>query len=83
MAGNEGRVEWGSDGRSGHIRETYYDPIAERFVDALYTVVPGIARETEVCAYLFSAGARQQTHAINGRVMRLGAKDRTKDRTKE
>ncbi|SAL00364.1 TetR family transcriptional regulator [Caballeronia fortuita] len=74
-------VSLGSDERSRHIRETYYDPIAERFIDALHTVVPGIAREQAVWAYLFSAGARQQAHAINGRAMRLGAKDRTKAST--
>jgi AcrR family transcriptional regulator len=74
-------VSLGSDERSRRIRETYYDPIAERFIDALHTVVPGIAREQAVWAYLFSVGARQQAHALNGRAMRLGARDRARKST--
>ncbi|MEZ2310468.1 TetR/AcrR family transcriptional regulator [Paraburkholderia sp. RCC_158] len=74
-------VSLGSDERSRRIRETYYDPIAERIIDALHTVVPGIAREQAVWAYLFSVGARQQAHALNGRAMRLGAQDREKKST--
>ncbi|MFM0523868.1 TetR/AcrR family transcriptional regulator [Paraburkholderia strydomiana] len=74
-------VSLGSDERSRRIRETYYDPIAERFIDALHTVLPGIAREQAVWAYLFSVGARQQAHALNGRAMRLGARDRARKST--
>lgn len=74
-------VSLGSDERSRRIRETYYDPIAERFIDALHTVLPGIAREQAVWAYLFSVGARQQAHALNGRAKRLGARDRAKKST--
>lgn len=74
-------VSLGSDERSQRIRETYYDPIAERIIDAVHTVVPGIAHEQAVWAYLFAVGARQQAHAINGRAMRLGAQDRAKKST--
>jgi AcrR family transcriptional regulator len=74
-------VSLGSDERSRRIRETYYDPIAERFIDALHTVMPGISREHATWAYLFSVGARQQAHALNGRAARLGAPARTSKST--
>lgn len=74
-------VSLGSDERSRRIRETYYDPIAERIIDALHTVMPGISREHATWAYLFSVGARQQAHALNGRAARLGASARTSNST--
>ena len=74
-------VSLGSDERSRRIRETYYDPIAERIIDALHTVMPGISREHATWAYLFSVGARQQAHALNGRAARLGASARTSKST--
>jgi len=74
-------VSLGSDERSRRIRETYYDPIAERIIDALHTVIPGISREHATWAYLFSVGARQQAHALNGRAERLGAAPRTSKST--
>jgi AcrR family transcriptional regulator len=70
-------VSLGSDERSQRIREKFYDPIAERVIDALHTVLPGISREHAIWAYLFSVGARQQAHALNGRAARLGASVRT------
>lgn len=70
-------ISLGSDERSRRLREQYYDPIAERFIDAIQTVLPAISREDAVWAYLFSAGARQQAHALNGRAERLGASART------
>ncbi|WP_423197619.1 MULTISPECIES: TetR/AcrR family transcriptional regulator [unclassified Cupriavidus] len=70
-------ISLGSDERSRRLREQYYDPIAERFIDAIQTVLPAIAREDAVWAYLFSVGARQQAHALNGRAERLGASART------
>jgi AcrR family transcriptional regulator len=70
-------ISLGGDERSRRLREQFYDPIAERFIDALHTVVPGITREHAVWAYLFSVGARQQAHALNGRAVRLGASNRT------
>lgn len=74
-------VSLGSDERSRRIRETFYDPIAERVIDALHTVLPGISREHAIWAYLFSVGARQQAHALNGRAARLGAAPRTSKST--
>ncbi|WP_186051864.1 TetR/AcrR family transcriptional regulator [Burkholderia gladioli] len=70
-------ISLGADERSRRIRETFYDPIAERVIDALHTVLPGISREHATWAYLFSVGARQQAHALNGRAARLGASPRT------
>ena len=74
-------VSLGSDERSRRIRETFYDPIAERIIDALHTVMPGISRDHATWAYLFSVGARQQAHALNGRAARLGARARTSKST--
>lgn len=70
-------ISLGSDERSRRLREQYYDPIAERFIAAIQTVLPEISREDAVWAYLFSVGARQQAHALNGRAERLGASART------
>ncbi|WP_322101922.1 TetR/AcrR family transcriptional regulator [Paraburkholderia sp. J41] len=70
-------ISLGSDERSRRVREKYYDPIAERVIDALHTVLPGISHEHATWAYLFSVGARQQAHALNGRAARLGAPERT------
>jgi AcrR family transcriptional regulator len=71
----------GSDARSRRMRERFYDPFAERFIDALHVVIPGITREVAVWAYLFSVGARQQAHALNGRAIHLGAAERTASST--
>ncbi len=74
-------VSLGSDERSRRIRETYYDPIAERFIDALHTVLPGIAREQAVWAYLFSVerGSRPM-HSMAGRCD-WAARDRARKST--
>ncbi|WP_179594816.1 TetR/AcrR family transcriptional regulator [Cupriavidus plantarum] len=74
-------ISLGSDERSRRLREQYYDPIAERFIDAIQTVLPAISREDAVWAYLFSVGARQQAHALNGRAERLGAPARAQKPT--
>jgi AcrR family transcriptional regulator len=74
-------VSLGSDERSRRVREKFYDPIAERVIDALHTVMPGISHEHATWAYLFSVGARQQAHALNGRAARLGASERTANST--
>jgi AcrR family transcriptional regulator len=74
-------VSLGSDERSRRVREKFYDPIAERVIDALHTVMPGISHEHATWAYLFSVGARQQAHALNGRAARLGASERTSKST--
>lgn len=66
-------ISLGNDERSRRLRETYYDPIAHRFVDAIQTILPGISRDNAIWSYLFSAGARQQAHAMNSRAARLGA----------
>lgn len=66
-------ISLGNDERSRRLREQYYDPIAHRFIDAIQTVLPGISRENAVWSYLFSVGARQQAHAMNGRAARLDA----------
>jgi AcrR family transcriptional regulator len=69
-------ISLGADERSVRLREEYYDPIAERIIDALHAVIPGISRQDAVWAYLFSIGARQQAHALNGRAAKLGAPQR-------
>ncbi|WP_296185603.1 TetR/AcrR family transcriptional regulator [Pseudomonas sp. UBA1879] len=69
-------ISLGPDERSVRLREAYYDPIAERVIDALHIVIPGISRQDAVWAYLFAIGARQQAHAMNGRAARLGAPSR-------
>jgi len=74
-------ISLGSDERSVRLREDFYDPIAERIIDALHTVLPGISRQDAVWAYLFSIGARQQAHALNGRAARLGAPVRSSKST--
>ena len=66
-------ISLGNDERSRRLRERYYDPIAHRFIDAIETILPGIARDNAIWSYLFSAGARQQAHAMNLRASRLGA----------
>jgi AcrR family transcriptional regulator len=66
-------ISLGSDERSRRLHEKFYDPIAERFIDALQTVMPELTRDTAVWAYLFSLGARQQAQALHGRAVRLGA----------
>ena len=70
-------ISLGADERSVRLREEYYDPIAERIIDALHAVIPGISRQDAVWAYLFSIGARQQAHALNGRAAKLGASNRS------
>jgi len=74
-------ISLGSDERSVRLREEFYDPIAERIIDALHTVIPGITRQDAVWAYLFSIGARQQAHALNGRAAALGASVRSSKST--
>ncbi|WP_322101921.1 TetR/AcrR family transcriptional regulator [Paraburkholderia sp. J41] len=69
-------ISLGNDARSRRLRERFYDPSAERFIDALHIVVPDITREQAVWAYLFAVGARQQAHALNGRAIHLGAAER-------
>lgn len=66
-------ISLGNDERSRRLREQFYDPIAHRFVDAIRIILPGISRDHAIWSYLFSAGARQQAHAMNGRATRLGA----------
>jgi AcrR family transcriptional regulator len=74
-------ISLGPDERSVRLREEYYDPIAERVIDALHIVIPGISRQDAVWAYLFAIGARQQAHAMNGRAGRLGASSRSSNAT--
>jgi len=70
-------ISLGADERSVRLREEYYDPIAERVIDALHIVIPGISRQDAVWSYLFAIGARQQAHAMNGRAAKLGASNRS------
>jgi len=58
-----------------------YAPRVQSLQDQLRRAQDRIAREQAVWAYLFSVGARQQAHALNGRAMRLGAQDREKKST--
>lgn len=70
-------ISLGADERSVRLREEYYDPIAERVIDAMHIVIPGISRQDAVWSYLFAIGARQQAHAMNGRAAKLGASNRS------
>lgn len=74
-------ISLGADDRSVRLREEYYDPIAERIIDALHVVIPGISRQDAVWSYLFAIGARQQAHAMNGRAAKLGASNRAASAT--
>lgn len=51
--------------------EKYYDPIAEKYIDAITQVVPGISNEDAVWAYMFAIGVGMTMMARTGRSLRL------------
>lgn len=60
-----------SDERDLKLAETYYDPIARRFIDAFCRVHPQLSRADAVWAYMFSIGVGMTMMARTGRSMRL------------
>ncbi len=60
-----------SDERDLKLGETYYDPIARRFIDAFCRVHPGLSRADAVWAYMFSIGVGMTMMARTGRSLRL------------
>jgi AcrR family transcriptional regulator len=71
-------VSVGSDRRSKELMARYYDPIAQRFVDAFRKVVPGLSERSAVWSYLFALGARMQAQSRSNRATRL-AKSKVSD----
>lgn len=60
-----------SDERDKRLAETYYDPIARKFIDALCRIEPGLTRKDAVWAYMFSIGVGMTMMARTGRSTRL------------
>jgi len=59
------------DERSCALISAHYDPIAQRFIDALQQVVPGLDRGDAVWAYMFAIGVGMTMMAATGRAGRL------------
>lgn len=60
-----------SDERDLKLAETYYDPIARRFIEAFCRMHPHLSRADAVWAYMFSIGVGMTMMARTGRSMRL------------
>lgn len=60
-----------ADPRDQQLTETYYDPIAQKYVDALTRVEPGLTRANAVWAYMFAIGVGMTMMAKTGRPARL------------
>ena len=60
-----------SDERDQKLAETYYDPIANRFIDAFCLIEPELTRKDAVWAYMFSIGVGMTMMARTGRSTRL------------
>jgi AcrR family transcriptional regulator len=67
--------------RSQKIVQTFFDPIGEEIIAAMQRAEPGLPKERAVWAYLFTVGARQQAHALNGRAARLMGNTRSSSDT--
>ncbi len=59
------------DERDKRLAETYYDPIAQKFIDALCRIEPDLTRRDAVWAYMFSIGVGMTMMARTGRSNRL------------
>ncbi len=59
------------DERDARLTETYYDPIARKFIDAFCLIEPGLSRKEAVWAYMFSIGVGMTMMARTGRSARL------------
>ncbi len=62
-----------SDARDQKLAETYYDPIAHRFIDAFCLIEPELTRKDAVWAYMFSIGVGMTMMARTGRSTRLSS----------
>lgn len=60
-----------ADPRDQKLIETYYDPIAQKFIAALMRVEPGLSRADAVWAYMFAIGVGMTMMAKTGRPARL------------
>lgn len=60
-----------ADPRDQKLIETYYDPIAQKFIAALMRVEPGLGRADAVWAYMFAIGVGMTMMAKTGRPARL------------
>lgn len=60
-----------ADERTKKLTSQYYDPIAQRFIDALEKVVPGLDRKNAVWVYMFAIGVGMSMMAPTGRPARL------------
>jgi len=60
-----------ADPRDQRLAETYYDPIAQKFITALIRVEPGLTRANAVWAYMFAIGVGMTMMAKTGRPARL------------
>lgn len=61
----------GTDARSIRLIAEHYNPIAERFVDALTRVLPGLSREEAAWGYLYTISVGLPLMARTGRVRQL------------
>lgn len=60
-----------ADPRDQGLAETYYDPIAQKYIAALIRVEPGLTRANAVWAYMFAIGVGMTMMAKTGRPARL------------
>jgi len=60
-----------ADPRDQKLIETYYDPIARKFIAALLQAEPGLSRADAVWAYMFAIGVGMTMMAKTGRPARL------------
>ena len=60
-----------ADPRDQRLAETYYDPIAQKYIAALMRVEPGLTRANAVWAYMFAIGVGMTMMAKTGRPARL------------
>lgn len=59
------------DERDKKLAQTYYDPIAHKFIEALRWIEPELTRKDAVWAYMFSIGVGMTMMARTGRSTRL------------
>ncbi len=60
-----------SDVRDTQLTERYYDPIAQKFIEAFSQIEPGLQHKDAVWAYMFSIGVGMTMMAQTGRSKRL------------
>jgi len=60
-----------ADSRNQHLAEKYYDPIAQKYINALLLIAPTLSRPNAVWAYMFAIGVGMTMMAKTGRPARL------------